>query len=56
MDRLVTLRESLLVRTAVRFGFSLEQQMAGFLRALDAGSAPCRRVREAATETVPRLP
>ena len=38
-----------LVRNAVRFGFSLEQ-IAGFLRARDAGAAPCRRVRDAAAD------
>lgn len=38
-----------LVRNAVRFGFSL-QQIAGFLRARDAGAAPCRRVRDAAAD------
>jgi DNA-binding transcriptional MerR regulator len=37
----------LLVRSAVRFGFSLAQ-VAGFLRARDTGGAPCRQVRAAA--------
>jgi DNA-binding transcriptional MerR regulator len=35
------------VRNALRFGFSLKQ-IAGFLRARDAGCAPCRDVRNAA--------
>ena len=36
-----------LIRNAKRFGFSL-RDIAGFLRARDAGGAPCRNVRAAA--------
>ena len=35
------------VRNALRFGFSVKQ-VAGFLRARDAGRPPCRDVRETA--------
>ena len=39
------------VRNAVRFGFSL-RQIGRFLNARDSGRAPCRDVRDAATQMV----
>jgi MerR family copper efflux transcriptional regulator len=41
------LRRVLLVRAALRFGFSVKE-VAGFLGERDTGGAPCRHVRDAA--------
>ena len=43
-----------LVRSAVQFGFSLNE-LAGFLRARDNGSPPCRAVRAAADQIMARV-
>lgn len=43
-----------LVRTAVQFGFSLDE-LATFLRARDKGSPPCRAVRAAAQAIIDRV-
>jgi len=49
-----SVRRVLFVRSALRFGFSLEQ-IARFIHARDSGRPPCREVRAAAAEMLARV-
>jgi MerR family copper efflux transcriptional regulator len=49
-----TIARVMLVRNGLQFGFSL-RQLAGFLKARDSGTAPCRQVRATAEAIVNRV-